>query len=157
MCLFTQDVASIQLQSSAREIKKIITQHVWDPFSLLPNMHVSGNTVPDVFPRVDFVEGVRTVSGQGDPAIQEGWLLIFARLMHLRPIEPLLEATGVLLLPQHGHLNVGTEVSWARTAPGEQPSFKPRLGLESYPRTGHRTVMGREFSAVITSYQNWAL
>jgi homogentisate 1,2-dioxygenase len=68
----------------------------------------------------DFIEGLVTFAGNGDPATQSGVSIHLYRANQPMVDRVFFDADGELLIvPQHGRLDLATELGWIELAPGE--------------------------------------
>lgn len=91
----------------------VASQQAWDPFPLVGAHDTSTGDI-------DFVRGIRTVGGQGDPTLREGLAI------HIYSANASMDRTAFcnndgefLVLPQEGRLNIQTELGWLTVRPGE--------------------------------------
>lgn len=85
------------------------SQEAWDPFPLAKQGE-----------QVDFVNGIRTVGGQGNSADREGLAIHIYSANASMANKALCNNDGdLLILPQHGRLDIQSELGWLRAKPGE--------------------------------------
>lgn len=108
------------------------SQEAWDPFPL-PSENDQN---------ADFVQGIRTIAGQGDPTLREGLAI------HIYSANsPMLKRAfcnndgDLLIMPQKGRLNIQTELGWMMVRPGElvviQAGIRFRVLLPDGPARGY--------------------
>lgn len=84
-------------------------QLAWDPFQL-----------PQQDKSVDFVEGIRTVCGQGDPSLRQGLAVHMYTANCSMDRRAFCNNDGdFLIMPQQGRLQIQTELGWLMVRPGE--------------------------------------
>ncbi|KAJ7082869.1 homogentisate 1,2-dioxygenase [Mycena belliarum] len=107
------------------------TQLAWHPFDLPPDSE-----------RVDFVDGLKTLAGNGDPTLKEGLAI------HIYTANASMEKKAfcnndgdMLILPQQGRLDVQTEFGKMMVRSGEllviQRGMKFKVGLPDGPSRGY--------------------
>uniref|UniRef100_A0A8H7NJI6 homogentisate 1,2-dioxygenase n=1 Tax=Bionectria ochroleuca TaxID=29856 RepID=A0A8H7NJI6_BIOOC len=120
--------------SSANEnVELLATQESWDPFPL-PSRHTSDG--------IDFVCGIRTVGGQGDPTLREGLAIhIYSADSSMTNSAFCNNDGDLLIIPQTGRLNIQTELGWMMVHPGEiaviQAGIRFRVLLPDGPSRGY--------------------
>ncbi|ERS96143.1 homogentisate 1,2-dioxygenase [Sporothrix schenckii ATCC 58251] len=84
-------------------------QLAWDPFAL-----------PAENESKDFVEGIRTVGGQGDPSLRQGLAVHMYTANRSMGRRAFCNNDGdLLIMPQQGRLQIQTELGWLMVRPGE--------------------------------------
>ena len=122
--------------SANSNVEFIASQQAWDPFPLLEAHD------PCSSKGVDFVQGIRTVGGQGDPTLREGLAI------HVYSANASMERAAFcnndgefLILPQSGRLNIQTELGWLMVRPGElvviPAGIRFRVELPDGPSRGY--------------------
>ncbi len=77
----------------------IPTQVAWDPFS-----------IPSATEAIDFVDGLKTIGGQGDPTLREGLAIHMYVANSSMGNRAFCNNDGdMLILPQQGRLDIQTE------------------------------------------------
>ncbi|KAF4120871.1 homogentisate 1,2-dioxygenase [Geosmithia morbida] len=98
--------------SANSKVEFIASQQAWGPFPL--SKGESGST------GTDFVEGIKTVGGNGDPTLREGLAIHIYSANKSMENRAFCNSDGdFLILPQHGRLNIQTELGWMMVRPGE--------------------------------------
>ncbi|POR36925.1 Homogentisate 1,2-dioxygenase [Tolypocladium paradoxum] len=124
--------------SAANEkVEFVASQEVWNPFPLLEPHDASSNT-----PGTDFVAGIRTIGGQGDPTLREGLAVhVYSANASMANRAFCNNDGDLLILPQHGRLNIQTELGWLMVRPGElvvvQAGIRFRVLLPDGPVRGY--------------------
>ncbi|KAJ6443855.1 homogentisate 1,2-dioxygenase [Purpureocillium lavendulum] len=119
------------------KVEFVAAQQAWDPFPLLaPHQEAAGA------PAVDFVAGIRTVAGQGDPALRQGLAVhVYSANVSMTNRAFCNNDGDLLILPQHGRLHVQTELGWLMVRPGElfvvQAGIRFRVLLPDGPSRGY--------------------
>jgi homogentisate 1,2-dioxygenase len=68
----------------------------------------------------DFVEGIKTIGGQGEPTFRRGLAVhIYSANVSMEHSAFCNNDGEFLILPQHGRLNIQTELGWLMVRPGE--------------------------------------
>ncbi|KKY23858.1 putative homogentisate [Phaeomoniella chlamydospora] len=103
----------------------------WDPFDL-----------PDENESVDFVQGIRTIGGHGDPTTKEGLAVHIYTANTSMEKRAFCSTDGdMLLLPQHGRLDIQTEMGKMMVRPGElaviQAGLRFKVSLPDGPSRGY--------------------
>lgn len=81
------------------KVQFVPTQVAWDPFP-----------IPALPEEVDFVDGLKTVGGQGDPTLREGIAVHMYLANKSMGNRAFCNNDGdMLILPQQGRLNIQTE------------------------------------------------
>lgn len=122
--------------SANSKVEFVASQQAWDPFPLL------GTHDPCSSKGVNFVQGIRTVGGQGDPTLREGLAI------HIYSANTSMERAALcnndgefLILPQTGRLNIQTELGWLMVRPGElvviPAGLRFRVELPDGPSRGY--------------------
>ncbi|CDO74970.1 hypothetical protein BN946_scf184945.g42 [Trametes cinnabarina] len=107
------------------------TQLAWHPFD-----------IPSESEKTNFVSGLKTLAGNGDPTLREGLAV------HVYAANESMEETAFcdgdgdfLILPQQGRLDIQTEVGKLMVRPGElvviQRGIKYKVGLPDGPSRGY--------------------
>ncbi|KAF5525774.1 Homogentisate 1,2-dioxygenase [Colletotrichum aenigma] len=117
------------------KVKYVAGQQAWDPFQL-PGEDEQGGKGRD------FVEGIRTVGGQGDPTLREGIAVHVYTASTSMSNRAFCNNDGdFLILPQKGRLNIQTELGWLMVRPGElaviQAGLRFRVLLPDGPSRGY--------------------
>ncbi|OJT12431.1 Homogentisate 1,2-dioxygenase [Trametes pubescens] len=107
------------------------TQLAWHPFDI-----PSDNT------KVDFVAGLKTLAGNGDPTLREGLAVhIYAANQSMGNSAFCNNDGDFLILPQQGRLDIQTEFGKLMVRPGElvviQRGIKYKVGLPDGPSRGY--------------------
>ncbi|KAH8892153.1 homogentisate-dioxygenase [Thozetella sp. PMI_491] len=107
------------------------TQQAWDPFPLRESA-----------PRVDFVQGLTTIAGQGDATAKSGVAVhIYSANASMQNRAFCNNDGDFLILPQHGRLDVQTELGRLMVRPGEllviQAGIRFRVSLPDGPSRGY--------------------
>ncbi|KAF2085525.1 homogentisate 1,2-dioxygenase [Saccharata proteae CBS 121410] len=94
---------------SNKKVEFTPTELAWDPFSM-----------PNPEEKIDFIQGIHTIAGHGDPTLREG----LAVHMYLANVSMQNKAFcnndgDMLILPQEGCLDLQTELGRIRVRPGE--------------------------------------
>lgn len=117
------------------------TQLAWYPFKLPPENE-----------QVDFVEGMKTVAGNGDPTLREGLAIHMYLANTSMDKRAFCNGDGdMLILPQQGRLDIQTEFGKMMVRPGElcviQRGMKFKVILPDGPSRGYiQEVFGAHFS-----------
>ena len=90
----------------------------------------------------DFVRGIRTIAGQGDPTLQEGIAVhIFSANASMNNRAFCNNDGDFLILPQNDRLEIQTELGWIMVRPGElvviQAGIRFRVMLPDGPVRGY--------------------
>ncbi len=102
-------IASSFLPGSAKT-SMVPDQLAWDPF---PVPEAARETL-------DFLQGIRTVAGQGDPTLKEGMAVhVYTANVSMGRRAMCNNDGDLLVLPQHGRLQIQTELGWLMVRPGE--------------------------------------
>ena len=117
-------------------VEYIASQLAWNPFPLLsrePSSLGSGT---------NFVQGIRTIGGQGDPTLREGLAVHVYSANASMTNDAFCNNDGdFLVLPQTGRLNIQTEMGWLMVRPGElvviQAGIRFRVLLPDGPVRGY--------------------
>jgi homogentisate 1,2-dioxygenase len=81
------------------KVSFIPTQFAWDPFTIPPSTEI-----------VDFVDGLKTIGGQGDPTLSEGVAVHMYMANSSMANRAFSNNDGdMLILPQQGRLDIQTE------------------------------------------------
>lgn len=88
------------------------------------------------------MQGIRTVAGQGDPTLREGIAIhVYAANISMAKRAFCNNDGDFLILPQHGRLNIQTELGWLMVRPGElvviQAGLRFRVLLPDGPVRGY--------------------
>lgn len=113
------------------------SQLAWDPFPLLDTYDAASGG-----PGIDFVCGIRTIGGQGDPTLRDGLAVhVYSANASMYRRAFCNNDGDLLLLPQHGRLNIQTELGWLMVRPGElaviQAGIRFRVLLPDGPSRGY--------------------
>lgn len=100
---------------SNHNVEFVASQQAWDPFPILePIEHGSSSA------GTDFIQGIKTIGGQGDPTLREGVAVhVFSANISMGHSAFSNNDGEFLILPQHGRLNIQTELGWIMARPGE--------------------------------------
>ncbi|KAH6962620.1 putative homogentisate 1,2-dioxygenase [Ilyonectria sp. MPI-CAGE-AT-0026] len=120
-----------------KDVEYVASQEAWDPFPILPEPDASSSGGG-----VDFVEGIRTIAGQGDPTLREGLAIHIYTANASMTNRAFSNNDGdLLILPQEGRLNIQTELGWMMVRPGElvviQAGIRFRVLLPDGPVRGY--------------------
>ncbi|KAF7559492.1 hypothetical protein G7046_g4651 [Stylonectria norvegica] len=120
-----------------KDVEFTAAQEAWDPFTLLPKQDAS-----TVGTGADFIQGIRTIAGQGDPTLREGLAIhVYSANDHMVRKAFCNNDGDMLILPQHGRLNIQTELGWMMVRPGElaviQAGIRFRVVLPDGPVRGY--------------------
>ena len=90
----------------------------------------------------DFVQGIRTIAGQGDPTLREGLAIhVYSANASMSNRAFCNNDGDLLILPQHGRLSIQTELGWLMARPGElvviQAGIRFRVMLPDGPIRGY--------------------
>ncbi|VUC20873.1 unnamed protein product [Clonostachys rosea] len=97
--------------SANQNVETVASQESWDPFPL-PSRHTGDG--------IDFVCGIRTVGGQGDPTLREGLAVhIYSADSSMNKSAFCNNDGDLLIIPQTGRLDIQTELGWMMVHPGE--------------------------------------
>ncbi|TFK81305.1 homogentisate 1,2-dioxygenase [Polyporus arcularius HHB13444] len=107
------------------------TQLAWHPFD-----------IPSENSKTDFVSGLKTIAGNGDPTLREGLAVhIFAANESMGKRAFVNSDGDFLILPQQGRLDIQTEFGKLMVRPGElvvvQRGIKFKVGLPDGPSRGY--------------------
>lgn len=107
------------------------SQLAWDPFPL-----------PISSDQVDFVRGLKTIGGNGDPTLREGLAVhIYTANMSMESTAFCNNDGDMLLLPQQGRLDIQTELGRMMVRPGElaviQAGIRYAVRLPDGPSRGY--------------------
>lgn len=122
------------------KVEYIASQQAWDPFPL-----------PDESESVDFVSGIKTIGGQGDPALKEGVAVhIYSANVPMLNRAFCNNDGDFLILPQHGRLDVQTELGRMMVRPGEllviQAGIRFKVTLPDGPVRGYvQEIFGNHY------------
>lgn len=125
------------------KIEIVPDQLAWDPFPLPPSDDAAATT--------DFVEGLRTIAGQGSPALKQGLAVhIYAASASMERRAFCNTDGDLLILPQTGRLEIQTELGWLMVRPGElavvQAGLRFRVRLPDGPSRGYvQEVFGAHY------------
>jgi homogentisate 1,2-dioxygenase len=117
-----------------KKVEFVASQEAWDPFPL-PEKGESA-------PRVDFVQGIRTVGGQGDATSKEGIAIhIYSANTSMTNRAFCNNDGDLMILPQVGRLHIQTELGWMMARPGElvviQAGIRFKVNLPDGPSRGY--------------------
>ncbi|EME78509.1 uncharacterized protein MYCFIDRAFT_37377 [Pseudocercospora fijiensis CIRAD86] len=112
-------------------VEQVASQLAWDPFPM-----------PTASEHVDFVHGLKTIGGNGDPTLREGMAI------HIYTASTSMDRSAFcnndgdfLILPQVGLLDIQTELGRIMVRPGElvviQAGIKFRVSLPFGPSRGY--------------------
>ncbi|KAK7424160.1 hypothetical protein QQZ08_008766 [Neonectria magnoliae] len=118
-------------------VEYIASQEAWDPFPVTSESEASTKDQG-----TDFVNGIRTVGGQGDPTLREGLAIHIYTANKSMTNKAFSNNDGdLLILPQEGRLNIQTELGWMMVRPGElvviQAGIRFRVLLPDGPVRGY--------------------
>ncbi|THU86654.1 homogentisate 1,2-dioxygenase [Dendrothele bispora CBS 962.96] len=107
------------------------TQLAWHPLDL-----------PDDSKQVDFIDGLKTMAGNGDPTLREGLAIHIYVANKSMDKRAFVDSDGdMLILPQQGRLDVQTEFGRLMVRPGEllviQRGMKFKVTLPDGPSRGY--------------------
>ncbi|KAF9460311.1 homogentisate 1,2-dioxygenase [Collybia nuda] len=107
------------------------TQLAWHPFD-----------IPSGDAKVDFIDGLKTIAGNGDPALREGLAIHMYLANASMDKKAFVNSDGdMLILPQQGRLDVQTEFGKLMVRPGEllviQRGIKFKVILPDGPSRGY--------------------
>ncbi|KAH7120504.1 putative homogentisate 1,2-dioxygenase [Dactylonectria macrodidyma] len=128
-----------------KNVQYVASQEAWDPFPILSETDVDSGG------RIDFVDGIRTIAGQGDPTLREGLAIHIYTANASMTNRAFSNNDGdLLILPQEGRLNIQTELGWMMVRPGElvviQAGFRFRVMLPDGPVRGYiQEVFGAHY------------
>lgn len=113
------------------EVEYVPSQLAWDPFPL-----------PSSSQSVDFVNGMNTILGQGDPALGEGLAIhIYSANSSMEQKAFCSNDGDMLILPQQGRLDIQTEFGSLMVRPGElvviQKGMRFKVMLPDGPSRGY--------------------
>jgi homogentisate 1,2-dioxygenase len=113
-----------------KKVEFVAAQQAWDPFPLQAEGQAS------------FVQGIRTVGGQGDPTLKEGIAVhIYSANVSMANTAFCNNDGDFLILPQQGRLHIQTELGWMMVRPGElvviQAGLRFRVLLPDGPSRGY--------------------
>ena len=132
---FAAWLISLQLEScflpSNSNVESVASQLAWDPFQ-----------IPKCPETVDFIRGLKTIGGNGDPTLREGLAI------HIYAANASMEKTAFcnndgdfLILPQVGLLDIQTEMGRMMVRPGElvviQAGIRFKVSLPYGPSRGY--------------------
>ncbi|KAL5317229.1 hypothetical protein ACEPPN_014324 [Leptodophora sp. 'Broadleaf-Isolate-01'] len=116
------------------------TQFAWDPFP-----------IPSSSEKVDFVDGLKTIGGQGDPTLREGIAVHMYMANTSMANRAFCNNDGdMLILPQQGRLDIQTEFGRMMVRPGElvviQAGIRFKVVLPDGPVRGYiQEVFGSHY------------
>lgn len=122
------------------KVSSIPSQLAWDPFSL-----------PDSSEPVTFIEGLKTIGGNGDPSSRTGLAIhIYAANSSMNNSAFCNTDGDFLILPQLGRLDIQTEMGHMMVRPGElvvlQAGIRFSVALPDGPSRGYvQEVFGTHF------------
>lgn len=107
------------------------TQLAWHPFD-----------IPEDSSKVDFVEGLKTIAGNGDPTMREGLAVhVYAGNQSMGKRAFCNSDGDFLILPQQGRLDIQTELGKLMVRPGElavlQRGMKYKIDFPDGPSRGY--------------------
>ncbi|KAF9069606.1 homogentisate 1,2-dioxygenase [Rhodocollybia butyracea] len=117
------------------------TQLAWHPF------HLPGDNE-----EVDFVDGIKTIAGNGDPTLHEGLAVHMYLANSSMGRKAFCNADGdMLILPQQGRLDIQTEFGKLMVRPGElaviQRGMKFKVKLPDGPSRGYiQEIFGSHYT-----------
>ncbi|KAF9532654.1 homogentisate 1,2-dioxygenase [Crepidotus variabilis] len=117
------------------------TQLAWYPFDL-----------PEDHTRTDFVDGLKTLAGNGDPTLREGLAIHMYLANASMDRKAFVNNDGdMLILPQQGRLDIFTEFGKMMVRPGElcviQRGIKFKVRLPDGPSRGYiQEIFGSHYS-----------
>lgn len=137
-------MSSLKLEScflpTDPNVSYVPSQMAWDPFRL-----------PKQSQAVNFVEGMSTIGGNGDPILKEGLAVhIFIANVSMQKTAFVNNDGDMLILPQLGRLDIQTELGWMMVRPGElaviQAGIRFRVLLPDGPSRGYiQEVFGTHY------------
>jgi homogentisate 1,2-dioxygenase len=116
------------------------SQLAWDPFHLPQPTH-----------NVDFVRGIQTVGGNGDPTLKEGLAVhVYVTNVSMEKTAFVNNDGDMLILPQLGRLDIQTEIGRMMVRPGElvviQAGIRFRVSLPDGASRGYiQEVFGAHY------------
>ena len=116
------------------------SQLAWDPFE-----------IPERTDNVDFIRGLRTVGGNGDPTLKEGLAVhVYVANISMKKTAFVNNDGDMLILPQLGRLDIQTEMGRMMVRPGEvvviQAGIRFRISLPDGPSRGYiQEVFGTHY------------
>ncbi|OAA47002.1 Homogentisate 1,2-dioxygenase [Metarhizium rileyi] len=109
--------------TSNSNVEFVASQQAWDPFPIpFPKDYTDSSTSSSTSSSAvtDFVQGIKTIGGQGDPTLREGVAVhVFSANVSMEHSALSNNDGEFLILPQHGRLNIQTELGWLMVRPGE--------------------------------------
>ncbi|KAK1622596.1 homogentisate-dioxygenase [Colletotrichum phormii] len=126
-------------------VKYVAAQQAWDPFPL------PGEEGEAESGSIDFVQGIRTIGGQGDPISKEGIAIHVYTASRSMTNRAFCNNDGdFMILPQQGRLNIQTELGWLMVRPGElaviQAGLRFRISLPDGPCRGYiQEIFGNHY------------
>ncbi|OAQ86116.1 homogentisate 1,2-dioxygenase [Purpureocillium lilacinum] len=132
------------------KVEFVASQEAWDPFPLL-EPHDEASAAGSGVGGVDFVAGIRTIGGQGDPTLRQGLAVhVYSANASMANRAFCNNDGDMLVLPQHGRLHVQTELGWLMVRPGEllvvQAGLRFRVLLPDGPSRGYiQEVFGAHY------------
>lgn len=114
--------------------------HTWGPLRAPDSSARRKDGQGSADDRVNFVDGLRTVCGHGDPTLKEGLAVHVYAFNTTMTRQALVNNDGeFLLVPQCGTLDIQTELGYLRVAPGSiaviPPGIRFSVSLASFPET----------------------
>jgi homogentisate 1,2-dioxygenase len=114
-----------------KNVEFTCSEHAWDPFPL-----------PEENASVDFVQGLRTIGGNGDPTLKEGLAIhIYSANTSMKKTAFCSNDGDMLVLPQQGRLDIQTELGRIMVRPGElvviQAGIRFKVSLPDGPSRGY--------------------
>ncbi|KAK5991064.1 Homogentisate 1,2-dioxygenase [Cladobotryum mycophilum] len=118
-------------------VQYVASQEAWDPFPLPKPVDTTSKDKG-----VDFVQGIRTIGGQGDPTLREGIAIhVYLANTSMENRAFCNNDGDFMVLPQTGRLNIQTELGWLMVSPGElvviQAGIRFRVLLPDGPARGY--------------------
>ncbi|THH19554.1 hypothetical protein EW146_g1638 [Bondarzewia mesenterica] len=142
--LTRMDIRDQQLEAnfslSNPDIEYVPSQLAWDPFSF-----------PSSTQSVDFVDGIKTIAGQGDPSLNEGLAVhIYSANTSMDKKAFCSNDGDMLILPQQGRMDIQTEFGNLMVRPGElvvvQRGMRFKVKLPDGPVRGYiQEVFGSHY------------
>lgn len=116
-------------------VEYVPSQLAWDPFP-----------IPDDSAEVDFVRGIKTIGGNGDPTLKEGIAVhIYTANASMEHVAFCNNDGDMLILPQQGRLDIQTELGRLMVRPGEmvviQAGIRYAVRLPDGPSRGYSMLL----------------
>jgi homogentisate 1,2-dioxygenase len=118
------------------KVQYVASQEAWNPFPIPAEQ--TGESAASV----DFVQGIRTVGGQGDATSKDGLAIhIYAANASMKNRAFCNNDGDLMILPQVGRLQIQTELGWMMVRPGElavlQAGIRFKVLLPDGPSRGY--------------------